>query len=226
MLLAASSCHMEPALASGRWRPLGTLILGSKSWSRSALLGKIEGLPRFSTAVADIDESAIRSDDPSTLVHLLGHAKADALLASGKLSTLISDRPGKNLLVTGDSVVAHKGQILEKPESKDQARSFLRSYRTAPATTVSSIVIVDIDTGRRWDGIAEGEVYFMPMPDDVIEDLVENGGAMESAGGLRVEHPTVERFTDCIMGEKSAVMGFSIPLAESLLLRAVAAESK
>lgn len=208
-------------MTTARWGNLGTLILGSKSWSRSTLLSAIDGLPKFSIAVADIDESAIRSEDPRKLVELLGHAKADALVQSGKLTEFISGSTGKALLVTGDSVVAHKGRILEKPESKAQAREFLQSYSTAPATTVSSIVVVDIDTGHRWSDIAEAEVYFLPMPDDVIEDLVENGGAMESAGGLRIEHPAVERFTDCIIGEKSAVMGFSTSLAEMLLRKAL-----
>lgn len=198
-----------------------SIVLGSKSWSRRTLLAEV--IPDFSIAVAGIDESAIRDSSPRKLVLLLGHAKADALIGSDALGQALSQAGAKRrkLLVTGDSVVTHKGEILEKPESKKQAREFLESYATGPATTVSSIVITDLDSGRRWDGVAEAEVHFQPLPNAVIEELIETGGSMESAGGLRIEHPKVERYTNYILGEKSAVMGFSVPLVEKLLNTAV-----
>jgi septum formation protein len=211
------------SVAGGRWAGLRKLVLGSKSWSRKELLQTLD-VP-FTVAVAGIDESAIRSSNPRELVLKLGHAKANALLVSGCLDEHArqgdAERAGKALLITGDSVVVHKDQILEKPESKQQAREFLNSYGTAPATTVSSIIVVDVDSGRRWDGVAEAEVYFHPMPPEVIEELIDSGGSMESAGGLRIEHPAVERYTHFIIGEKSAVMGFSVSLVEELLARAL-----
>jgi septum formation protein len=210
-------------MVAGKWAGLNQLILGSKSWSRRELLGTL-GIP-FAIAVAGIDESAIRSTNARELVLKLGHAKADALLASGSLPNGapggVKTITGKTLLITGDSVVAHKDQILEKPESKEQARKYLNSYATAPATTVSSIVVVDVASGCRWDGVTEAEVYFHPMPVDVIEELIETGGSMESAGGLRIEHPAVERYTNYIIGDRSAVMGFSLPLVEELLSKAL-----
>eukprot|EP00173_Palmaria_palmata_P005415 Plantae.Rhodophyta-Palmaria_palmata.ctg9586.p1 GENE.Plantae.Rhodophyta-Palmaria_palmata.ctg9586~~Plantae.Rhodophyta-Palmaria_palmata.ctg9586.p1 ORF type:complete len:216 (+),score=32.18 Plantae.Rhodophyta-Palmaria_palmata.ctg9586:36-683(+) len=197
-----------------------TFILGSGSWSRRTILADI--IPTFATACADIDESAIRDADARKLVLLLGRAKADALIDSSALSAAVSSLPKRpcSLLITGDSVVTHKGQILEKPSSKGEARRFLESYATGPATTVSSVVVTDLESGARWEGVAEAEVHFRKMPDDVIEELIETGGSMESAGGLRIEHPKVERYTDYVLGEKSAVMGFSKGLVEDLLLKA------
>lgn len=200
---------------------IASLVLGSKSWSRSTLLAEV--VSDFSVAVAGIDESAIRDENARNLVLLLGHAKADALLVAGSLPDR-PERPGKHLMITGDSVVTHKGRILEKPETAEEAREFLESYATAPATTVSSIVVTDLVSGMRWDGVAEAEVHFRRLPDDVIDDLIQNGGSMESAGGLRIEHPSVERYTDYILGEKSAVMGFSTLLCEDLLTRAVSGD--
>lgn len=216
---AGSRTDVMPA---SKWSGIGTLILGSKSWSRKTLLSEL-GIQDFHTCAANVDESSIRNSDPRKLVLLLGHAKADSLLQSSALESILrsKSKAGKTILVTGDSVVSHKGEILEKPETKDQARSFLLSYATAPATTVSSVVVVDVDSGARWEGVAEAEVHFHPMPDHVIDELVESGGCMESAGGLRIENPLVERYTDFILGEKSAVMGFSTSLAERLLLTAL-----
>lgn len=209
-------------MTSPKWTGIGTLVLGSKSWSRRTLLSELE-VPPFQICAANVDERSIRSRNPRELVLLLGHAKADAILKSDSLRShcLPSSVKGKTLLITGDSVVSHKGQILEKPESKEQARQFLFSYANAPATTVSSVIVTDVENGLRWEGVAEAEVHFHPIPEDVIDDLIENGGCMESAGGLRIEHPSVERYTNFILGEKSAVMGFSKSLTEQLLFAAL-----
>lgn len=203
-----------------RWAGIGKLILGSKSWSRRTLLSEL-GVPAFEIVVPDIDEESIRGASPSELVLAIGNAKARALLDRSEVS-LAPVQAGKTLLVCGDSVVKHKDKILEKPRDEDEARSFLRSYATAPATTVSSIVVIDVSAKRKWEGVDEAEVYFREMPEDVIEELIRTGGSMESAGGLRIEHPKVGQYTDCIIGHRSAVMGFSQPLVTQLLQNALA----
>lgn len=210
---------------TAKWSGLGGVILGSKSWSRRKLLEDM-GVPRLEVSVSNIDESQIRNTDARKLVSALAVAKADALLARGSPAGRASFPDlkfpeGKVLLITGDSVVTHKGKILEKPATKDEARLFLQSYATAPATTVSSILVIDLDSGARYDGVAEAEVYFREIPNDVVTELVERGGSMESAGGLRIEHPLVRPYIDCIVGEESAVMGFSQSLAEKLLGQAL-----
>lgn len=195
-------------------------MLGSKSWSRRTLLSEL-GVPSFDIVVPDIDEESIRGGSPNELVLAIGNAKVRALLARSEVLPA-PPQTGKTLLVCGDSVVKHKDRILEKPRDEDEARSFLRSYATAPATTVSSIVVVDVASKRKWEGVDEAEVYFREMPEDVIEELIRTGGSMESAGGLRIEHPRVAQYTECIIGHRSAVMGFSQPLVTQLLEHALA----
>lgn len=207
---------------STRWHGIAKLILGSKSWSRRTLLSELK-VPPFSLVIPDIDESKIRIEDARELVLAIGNAKAVALLDRNAVEPAPA-ASGKTLLVCGDSVVKHKDRILEKPVDMAEARAFLKSYASAPATTVSSIIVVDVVARKKWEGVDEGEVYFREMPDDVIEELVTKGGAMESAGGLRIEHPLAVQYTECMIGYRSAVMGFSQPLAEELLLRALTGE--
>lgn len=204
---------------SSRWHGLAKLVLGSKSWSRRTLLAELQ-VPPFTLAVPDIDEGSIRHSDARELVLAIGNAKAVALLARSAVEPAPA-AAGKTLLVCGDSVVRHKGRVLEKPADENEARAFLKSYATAPATTVSSVVVVDVASRKKWQGVDEAEVYFREMPEDVVEELVTNGGAMESAGGLRIEHPLAVRYTECIIGHRSALMGFSQPLVEELMLKAL-----
>ncbi len=48
-----------------------------------------------------------------------------------------------------DQVVAYDGRIREKPESPDVCRAYLRSYETAPACTVTSVVVTNTATGKQ-----------------------------------------------------------------------------
>ncbi|CAN8062161.1 unnamed protein product [Agarophyton chilense] len=201
-----------------RWSSIGRLVLGSKSWSRRTILQEM-GLHTIEVEIPDIDERSIRHDDPRELVKRIALAKAQALLP--RISPVPS---GKTILITGDSVVTHKGRILEKPAHENEAREFLESYATGPATTVASVAVIDVVKKHVWMGVDEAEVYFRKMPEDVISELIATGGALESAGGLRIEHPAVQKYIDCIIGHRSAVMGFSKPLAENLLSEALSSQ--
>lgn len=173
--------------------------------------------------VADIDEDAVtagRALSPREAVSEIGLAKARALLSSGKLPPPHS--AGGiciDLLITGDSVVTHKGAVLGKPKNKAEARALLESYSTskAPATTVSSVVVVDLARKVYWKGVDEAEVYFREMPREVMDELLASNDTLESAGALRIEHPLVEKYTECIIGERSSVMGFPTLVVEQLL---------
>lgn len=204
--------------AATKWAGLSRLVLGSKSWSRRELLKEL-GVPKFELVSADINERAINADTPRELVYRIGLAKARALLREGRVRS--DETSGATLLVCGDSVVTHGNEVLGKPRDAIQARAILKSYAKAPATTVSSVVVVDVKRGVYWAGVDEAEVYFRAMPDDLIEELIATGGAMESAGALRIEHPKVKRYTECIIGEQSAVMGFPLSLADRLLRTAL-----
>lgn len=215
---------MVGTIGGTKWPGLTRLILGSKSWSRRTLLSTIEGLPEFSIVVADIDEQAVTAGkglSARETVSEIGLAKARALLASGKLFLLPSQDGMHGMLITGDSVVTHKGAILGKPKDKTEARRILTSYSSSgslyPATTVSSVVVVDLSRNVYWKAVDEAEVYFREMPKEVIDQLLETNDTLESAGALRIEHPLVEKYTECIIGERSSVMGFPTVVVERLL---------
>jgi predicted house-cleaning NTP pyrophosphatase (Maf/HAM1 superfamily) len=54
-----------------------------------------------------------------------------------------------DILITADQVITHDGDILEKPLNRDEAISFLRSYSSRQCSTVGSIVITNLLTGKR-----------------------------------------------------------------------------
>ena len=144
-----------------RERPGLAVWLGSGSKSRLDLMNELVDTPdvwgglktrrmTFHGKIsADIDEKAIRYEDPKELVMALAHAKADAILADAakKAAMEAQEQYGDVYLVTCDQVVVHKDKILEKPEGADEARAMIRGYAEAPAMTVGSTVVTDVRRG-------------------------------------------------------------------------------
>lgn len=212
------------------WNGVRRLVLGSKSWSRRTLLQQLEP-PPHDVVAADIDESSVsfKENDVQDMVLQIALAKARKLmtvpsvlkyspLSTSSLSDdeLDDEREGRVLMICGDAVVKHKDEILGKPTSVQQAKQLLKSYKDAPVTTVSSVVVVDVVRKVYWAEIDEAEVYFRELPEDVVDKVIEDGG-MQSAGALRIEMPEVQPYIECIVGDISAVMGFSQPVLAKLI---------
>ena len=85
------------------------IILGSQSKGRKKMLEEMGY--EFEVMSADIDEKAIRFENPKELTLALARVKAEAI--KPKIY-------GSALLVTSDQVVTWNGQIREKPENTEQ----------------------------------------------------------------------------------------------------------
>ena len=188
------------------------VILGSGSATRRAILSSM-GI-EYSIAKPDIDEKAIRRDDPRELVEALARAKAAALLE--RLGEGASDGP-RRLLITCDQVVVHRGCVREKPSDAEEAREFIRGYGIDPPSTVGSTMVTDVSTGRSALAVDVNTVVFKPIPEDVINAIVDEGECMYCAGGLMVEHPLVQPYLVRIDGTLDGVMGLDANTVDRLL---------
>lgn len=198
--------------ASGGKPALGPVWLGSGSSSRLQLMQEIVNAESIPYAIdfagkisADIDEKAIRCNDPQDLVLALAHAKADAILEKHR------DMLGRDggFLITCDQVVVHKGNILEKPENEREARAMIAGYAEAPASTVGSTVVTNIKTGKRLEQVDVATITFANsgIPQETVDYLVEEGEIFWCAGGLMVEHPQVQPCIVSMEGDMDAIMG-------------------
>lgn len=184
------------------------IILGSASKGRQAVL-KNAGY-RFEIMHADIDEKKIHHPDPEKLALAVANAKADALVK--KIS-------GPAILITADQVVACNNKIYEKPISAEMAREYMRSYAENPAVTITAIVVVNTKTGKRAEGTDSATVYFNPIPEYVIDQLIEQGEIFYCAGGFKIEdeqgnlNPYIKR----VEGDVNSVTGLPLKLLEQLL---------
>ncbi|KAM7517187.1 hypothetical protein LguiA_006770 [Lonicera macranthoides] len=190
------------------------IILGSSSAARREVLAKMGY--EFTIMPADIDEKSIRKEKPEELVMALAEAKAEAIIK--KLS---NDEYKKNadptLLITCDQVVVYEDVIREKPSSKEEAHKFIKGYSGSYASTVSSVLVTNLKSGCRkaeWDKV---EIHFHSIPDQVIEELIEEGIVLTVAGGLLIEHPLILPYIKQVVGTTDSVMGLPEALTERLI---------
>lgn len=188
------------------------LWLGSGSSSRKDILQNAGYT--FDVVKADIDERGIgdRSSGSGAreLVLLLGNAKADAIIKN-------NPSLNKGVLLTADQVVVCRNQILEKPLDDTEAREYISWYSEHPCSTVGSIVLTDLASGKRVSGVDSVTITFNPIPVDVVSALIREGQIFYCAGGLMIEHPLVQPHISSVDGSLESVMGLSVDLLETLL---------
>ena len=179
------------------------IILGSKSKSRSKILEEM-GI-EFGVMSADIDEKAIRLEDPKELVLALAKAKAEAL--KGRIA-----EPA--LLITSDQVVVCQGRILEKPETAAEARAFLEGYNLYPAETVTSVVVTNLETGKQVETVDVVKVFFKSFSDIEIDALIAEGDLFHYAGGFNEQWT---KHIEKIEGARDSVKGLPKDLTRQLM---------
>ena len=181
------------------------LILGSSSQFRRAVMDEL-GF-EYEVMAPEIDEKAIRIDDPDVLVLAIAHAKADALVGAVT---------GEALIITSDQVVVWNGEIREKPQDREEAKGFIMSYGEHPAVIINGLVVTHVPSGRRAESVSAMHTWYMPIPDLAAEEILDTSDVMFCAGGLQTEHPLFRHFMIHTDGSDDHAMG--LPKGELLKL--------
>ncbi len=182
------------------------IILGSSSKWRRQIFAEM-GYD-FEVATADIDEKAIRLTDPRKLTLAIAEAKNVALRS--RLSEPC-------ILITADQVVVCNGQILEKPVDGDEARKFLHLYASYPAETYSAIVVTNTDNGKTTEDVDVAKIYFKPLPEEVIDQMIEVGDIMQASGAFFHDDPLLQPYIAKYKGTLDSIGGLPKDLTKKLI---------
>ena len=125
-----------------------SIILGSSSKSRQLILSELNF--NFIIISPQINEKLIGcrliNSSPYELVLEVSRAKSNYILENK--DSLIPQEYLNSILLTGDTVVYHNNQIIEKPQTKEEFISNLKSYSNSNCLLVSGIVMTDIRNGK------------------------------------------------------------------------------
>lgn len=184
-----------------------TILLASGSPRRRELLTQL--VEDFEVAAADVDESRLEGEAPRDYVLRLSCEKALAGLkqSGGRLPVLGSD-----------TIVLLDGEILCKPESREEAESMLGRL-SGRSHEVYSGVALALDSETVLKTINITKVTFGDMPSAWIRRYCLGDEPMDKAGAYAVQGGTGQ-FISRIEGSYSGVMGLPLFETAQLLRRA------
>lgn len=155
------------------------IILASASPRRRELL--TQAGYEFEIQVSHKEEIYI-SETPDEIVKELALLKA---------KDIAEQNDAKNLLVIGaDTVVAHKGAILGKPKSKEDAFEMIKGFQGDKHQVYTGVAILDYDADGKETVVnhaVKTDVYVNSMTDEEIWNYIESDNVMDKAGSYGIQ---------------------------------------
>lgn len=151
------------------------IILASASPRRTELLG-LAGIDHIIDP-ADVDESLLPDEDAAE------YAKRIALVKATKTA----ERHASGLVLGADTIVVVEGEVLGKPASREDAARMLQLISGREHEVITSIALVDAQTGRSKVGLEVTEVKVKVLTADDIEEYLETGEAFDKAGAYGIQ---------------------------------------
>jgi septum formation protein len=151
------------------------LILASKSPRRRYLLEQA-GL-EFSVIPSNIDESRMPRSSPEAYVRILSEAKADS----------VSQKYPEKWVIGADTIVLNNGDILGKPESKDDARTMLQRLSGQTHQVLTGYTIVCKAKNKKFSETVKTDVRFKYLSDEEIDWYIHTGEPFGKAGSYAIQ---------------------------------------
>lgn len=112
-------------------------------------------------------------------------------LALLKAKDIAEQNATKDLVVIGaDTVVAHKGMILGKPQSKDDAFQMIKGFQGDKHQVYTGVAILNYDKEGNETIVnhaVKTDVYVNPMTDEEIWKYIETDNVMDKAGSYGIQ---------------------------------------
>lgn len=191
-------------------RPRPQLVLASGSPRRLQLLDQIGYQPDH-ISPADIDETPLKKERPSSYAERMAREKAD--VAWHRVEKVLD--PATAYVVAADTVVAMGRSILPKAESRDVAEQCLRRLSGANHMVYAAVVVRG-PKGRTRARLSQTRVRLKRLDQREIADYLDSGEWDGKAGGYAIQG-RAGAFVIRLVGSYTAVVGLPLYETENLL---------
>lgn len=182
-----------------------SLLLGSSSPRRKELLSPYF---KLNIAVADIDETPKRKENPKLYVKRMAREKWIALADRRR------KRVKSSLLLTADTTVVQAGKILGKPETRKEAARMLKALSGKSHWVWTAVALGDISRNSPQKIILVGSrIFFKKLSREELALYLRSGEWQGKAGAYGIQG-LAGGFVKRIEGSLSSVIG--LPVAECL----------
>ncbi len=174
------------------------LVLASSSPRRKFILLNVGA--SFEIDIPDVDENI----DPKTKV------PAELSLELAKLKTKAISKKNKNAIVIGaDTIVVAENEVLGKPETLDEAFSFIKRLQGNVHQVITGFCLICEDDDYVVSDFESTDVYVMQMSDAEISDYIKNENILDAAGAYKIQG-TFAKHIEKVNGSYENVIGLPI----------------
>ena len=149
-------------------------------------------------------EEVYTSTEPDGIVKELALLKAMDIVEQNESQAMI--------VIGADTIVAHGGQILGKPKSKEDAFKMIKSFQGDRHQVYTGVAIVNCNTAgveRVVNHAVRTDVYVNPMTDEEIWEYIESDNVMDKAGSYGIQSGFAKHI-EKIEGDYFNVVGLPI----------------
>jgi len=114
------------------------------------------------------------------------------------------------LVLAADTVVAHDGGILNKPDDPAHARTMLRRLSGTAHTVYTGMALAHAPTDRGVATVEATDVVLGTLSEAEIEAYVASGSPMDKAGGYGIQDRAAPFFVERIDGDYYNVVGLPL----------------
>lgn len=180
------------------------VILASESPRRTKLLKKI--IKSFAVIPSGLDENQIQEKDPPAFALRAAEAKARA----------VAENNPEALVIAADTVVINNGQILGKPQTREEARQMLQLLSGRTHEVITAVVLYHKQSERQLGGYQSSRVTFRPLQPEDIESYLERKTYLDKAGAYAIQEVR-STFVEKLEGDYQNVVGLPLRLLRRLL---------
>lgn len=185
------------------------IILASNSPRRKELLYKI--VNNFEIIPSNFDESSINEKRPNKLVKKLAQAKGEEVFEKlGSKEDII--------IISSDTIVFYKGQVLGKPKDKDEAFKMLKKLENNKHIVYTGLFVLINNNGKLKKVITYSKtiVYFKKLTDKDIINYINSENTLDKAGAYAIQGKA-KAFVEKTEGNIETVIGLDIEKVREIL---------
>lgn len=173
------------------------IILASTSKQRKNLL-KLLGLP-FKIVASKYEEDMTLPLPPKKLAKFLSLGKAKT----------VADKFTNSIILSADTFVVYKDEVLGKPHTEKKARTMLQKLSGKKHQVITGYAIIDQVNHKIINEAIASDVYFKKLTDREIKNYIATGEPLEKAGGYAIQgRGTI--FIDKVAGDYNNIVGLPL----------------
>lgn len=179
------------------------LILASSSPRRIELIKKLN--LDYIVLPSEIDERKLikvkKNMDPISYSSFLSLKKGEDVFSK-------IDLKKDEVIISCDTIVFHKGNILNKPKDNKEAKVMLKELSNETHEVITSTTLISLNKKVSFSSITK--VYFNKLSEEYIDEFLKNNYVLDKAGAYAIQDDSKNHLVKKIEGSYFNVVGFPL----------------